>query len=165
MPGFPVLRTQTHVTTLGCAVWHGVDTLVSLVVAYHAPTYFTACHLSQTMCHPQVKTKSHLQPIRRKKQTNKKNHPKLSSLTFLQRSHFWMCSSRWKAGSATGIQVKGHLKFCGKGRQMGWLTVKLPCYNNTQPFHWDSQPQISDAGEDEVQSAKGKLLSALEDIH
>lgn len=89
--------------------------------------------ITKKMSHRWVKTKCHLQAIRKKKA-----NPNPSSLTFLQHPHLRACSSRRKAGSATGIQAKGHLQGCGKGRQMGCLTVKVPCYNSAQPFHWDS---------------------------
>lgn len=107
-------------------------TLVCLVVPHSQKLYRR--HLSQAMFHPWVETKCHFQVTRR----NKKANPNPSTLTFLQHPHLSVCSSWRKAGSATGIQAKGHLQGCGKGRQMGCLTVKVPCYDSTQPFHPDS---------------------------
>lgn len=65
----------------------------------------------------------------------KKKEANPSSLTFVQHPHLKACSSRGEAGSAIGIKAKGHLLCSGKGRQMGCLTVKGPCYDSTQPFH------------------------------
>lgn len=103
---------------------------------YHTFTLYRH-HLSQTMSYHCIKTKCHLQLIR-KKEAN----PNPSSLTFLQHPHLKACSSRRKAGSTTGIKAKGHLQCSGKGRQMGCLTVKGPCYDSTQPFHRDRHQML-----------------------